>query len=162
MEDMTDTDPLPFQEEGGGLALPVLLRIGLGVYGQVIRARLAAAGFEDLPRNGAFVLGRVAVRGSGGQLTGDLGVSKQATSQLLDTMVIRGYLSRQSDPQDRRRLEIHLTERGRAAAAVIAAGVQDVDHALAQRVTAAQMDGLRTALTKLHALQPHDIPELTR
>ena len=132
-----------------------------GVYGQVIRSRLAAAGFADLPRNGAFVLGRVTDRGSGCQVTGDLGVSKQATSQLLDTLVIRGYLSRQTDPQDRRRLEIHLTERGRAAAAVIAAGVQGVDRALTQTVTAVQMTGLRAALQQLQALQPHDIPELT-
>ena len=87
---MTDTAPPSFEPNGGGLALPVLLRIGLGVYGQVIRARLAAAGFEDLPRSGAFVLGRVVDRGSGGHVTGELGVSKQATSQLLDTMVIRG------------------------------------------------------------------------
>lgn len=160
--DTDDTDPLS-SSEVEGLALPVLLRIGLGVYGQVIRSRLAGAGFADLPRNGAFVLGRVSRgSGSGGLITGELGVSKQATSQLLNTLVIRGYLSRQSDPQDRRRLNIHLTARGCAAAAVILAGIKDVDQALAATVTAAEIACLRTALNGLQALQPNDIPEMPR
>ena len=45
----------------------------------------------------------------------ELGVSKQAAGQLVDTLVLRGYLERSVDPEDRRRLTLTLTERGMAA-----------------------------------------------
>ena len=51
-----------------------------------------------------------------------LGVTKQAASQLLDTLVLRGFLVRDINPEDRRRMTIDLTERGHAAAAAIYAG----------------------------------------
>ena len=41
-----------------------------------------------------------------------LGVSKQAAGQLVDSLVVRGYLDRTVDPDDRRRLIVTLTERG--------------------------------------------------
>ena len=53
-----------------------------------------------------------------GSLTRELGISKQAVSQLIDTMVMRGYLERTPDAEDRRRMLLHLTPRGRAAATV--------------------------------------------
>ena len=43
-----------------------------------------------------------------------LGVTKQAASQLIDTLVLRGYLTRDVNPEDRRRMTVTLTERGRA------------------------------------------------
>jgi DNA-binding MarR family transcriptional regulator len=43
-----------------------------------------------------------------------LGVTRQAASQLIDTLVVRGYLVREVNPADRRRLNIELTERGGA------------------------------------------------
>ena len=60
-----------------------------------------------------------------------LGVSRQAASQLIDVLVLRGYLDRQINPDDRRRMDIELTERGRAAAAVIRAAVEQVHRRLA-------------------------------
>src|SRR5262249_56193637 len=86
--------------------------------GETVAAMLAAAGFDDLPRNGPFVLGGMANHGgSAVELIQGLGVSRQAASQLIDTLVLRGYLSRQVNRDDRRRLDIELTERGPAAAA---------------------------------------------
>ena len=45
-------------------------------------------------------------------LTRELGISKQAVSQLIDTMVMRGYLERTPDTEDRRRMLLTLTPRG--------------------------------------------------
>jgi hypothetical protein len=99
--------------------IPALLRAARGAYGNAIRARLAAADCDDMPRNGPYVLGGMANHGgSAGDLIRQLGVTKQAASQLIDTLVVRGYLERQVDPEDRRRMLIALTERGRAAAVV--------------------------------------------
>jgi hypothetical protein len=74
-----------------------------------------------------------------------LGVSKQATSQLIDTLVVRGYLERQPNPEDRRRVTIEATERGRAAAAAVRSAVVAVDEELAGVITPAQLKGMRSA-----------------
>jgi DNA-binding MarR family transcriptional regulator len=67
--------------------------------------------------------------------------------------VLRGYLDRQVDPDDRRRMTIALTERGRAAAAAVRAGVEEVDGNLALRLSAAQLAGLRAGLEALCAIR---------
>ena len=60
-----------------------------------------------------------------------LGLSKQAASQLIDTLVLREYLERRNDPVDRRRMEVRLTERGRTAAIAIRTAIDAVEAALA-------------------------------
>src|SRR6266566_8566963 len=42
------------------VVIPALLRAARGTYAQAIRVRLAAAGFDDMPRNGPYVLGGMA------------------------------------------------------------------------------------------------------
>jgi DNA-binding MarR family transcriptional regulator len=87
--------------------------------------------------------------GSPADLIRALRVSKQAASQLVDVLVLRGYLDRAVDEDDRRRLTITLTERGRAAAAAVRAGVEEVDAELAARVSAADLHGLMASLAAL-------------
>ena len=79
----------------------------------------------------------------------ELGVSKQAASQLIDTLVLRGYLERTTDPDDRRRLTLQVTPHGREAAKAVREGVEAVDEALASRISADEMHGL---IIGLHAL----------
>jgi DNA-binding MarR family transcriptional regulator len=111
---------------------------------------VAAAGFDDLPRNATFVLGGMANRGaSAADLIRHVGVTKQAASQLIDTLVLRGYLLREENPADRCRMSIVLTERGRAAAAAVGAGVEAVDAELAEAISDEQMAGLRAGLGAL-------------
>lgn len=139
--------PSPEAEE---LVLPALLRAARGSYGHAIRASLADAGFGDVPRNGAFVLGGMVNRGApAAGLVRQLGVSKQAASQLIDTLVVRGYLERRADPEDRRRMIVEPTERGSAAAAAIHAGVRALDAELTSMLTAGQLAGLRAGLAAL-------------
>jgi DNA-binding MarR family transcriptional regulator len=128
----------------------VLLVRARGGYGNTISAHLAAAGFDDLPRSGPFVLGGMAShRGSAVEMIRSLGVTRQAASQLIDTLVLRGYLSREINPEDRRRMNVVLTERGRAAAAAIRAGIDQVEAELARMLTPADLAGLRAGLAAL-------------
>ena len=132
------------------ISIPALLRAARGSYGHAIRFQLRATGFEDIPRNGPYVLGGLVNHaGSAADLVRQLGVSKQAASQLIDTLVIRGYLERQADPADRRRVAIEVTERGRAAAAAVSAGIEAVDSELAGLIAPAQLAGLRAGLIGL-------------
>ena len=128
----------------------MLLVRARGGYGNTISAHLAAAGFDDLPRSGPFVLGGMASqRGSAVEMIRSLGVTRQAASQLIDTLVLRGYLSREVNPEDRRRMNIVLTERGHAAAAAIRAGIDEVEAELARMLTPADLAGLRAGLAAL-------------
>src|ERR1700733_7130454 len=107
------------------VVIPALMRAARGSYGPVIAQRLEAAGIDDLPRHGAFVLGGMANHGgSAADMIDGLGISKQRASQLIDTLVLRGYLTREVNADDRRRTTILLTDRGRAAAAEVRAAIE--------------------------------------
>jgi DNA-binding MarR family transcriptional regulator len=144
----------PVDEEA---VIPALLRAARGSYAQAIGVRLAEAGFEDLPRNGGFVLSGMNYHGgSAVDMIRGLGVTKQAASRLIDTLVLRGYLTRSLNPDDRRRMTIELTERGRAAAGAVRSGVRAIDAELAQMLTETEMAGLRAGLLALGRIKERD------
>jgi DNA-binding MarR family transcriptional regulator len=130
--------------------IPGLLRAARHAYGNAIRAAYADAGFDDIPRNGAYVLARVHDNAPAlSEMTRELGTSKQAVSQLIDTMVMRGYLVRTEDAQDRRRMLITLTERGRAAATAGWQAATAVDDELAGLLDPDGVAALRAGLIAL-------------
>jgi DNA-binding MarR family transcriptional regulator len=136
------------------VVLPVLLRPGRGVYGLFIRDALTEAGFSDMPGNGGYVLGLVAPDGTAlSDVIADLGVSKQTASQLVDTLVVRGYLERTVDPDDRRRVLVALTERGRAASDIVLATAEQVDARLVAVVGAERMLHTKETLAALLGLR---------
>lgn len=131
------------------MGMPGLLRGARHAYGTVIREAFADAGFEDIPRNGAFVLARVYGGSEPSALARALGISKQAVSQLIDTMVMRGYLERTPDPEDRRRMLLTLTPRGEEAATVGWQAATGVDDELTRRLTPDGVAALRASLIAL-------------
>src|SRR6478735_8119052 len=144
---------MPSARRPGPSDIPALLRGARGGYGNTIAASLGAAGFEDLPRNGPFVLaGMTEGDVAAVDIVRGLGVSRQAASQLIDTLVVRGYLTRDVNADDRRRMDIMLTERGRAAAATIGAAIERVDGELADMLAPSELAGLRAGLTALAAI----------
>lgn len=145
-------DPDPWYD---GWPTGVLLGLARQTYNAAVREALRQAGFEDLPRRGPFVVGAIARTGNPlSEVIAHLGVSKQAAGQLVDTLVARGYLSRTVDEDDRRRLTITLTERGRAAAAEVRAAVDAVDRRLTERIGAAAFAAMLAALAELIAEGP--------
>jgi DNA-binding MarR family transcriptional regulator len=132
------------------MGIPGLLRAARKAYGNAIADAFAAAGFDDIPRNGAYVLARTYDNASPlSALTRELGISKQAVSQLIDTMVMRGYLERKEDSEDRRRMLITLTRRGQTAARVSWEAATEVDSELASRLTPDVVQALRAGLKVL-------------
>ena len=133
------------------LAVPALLRHARNTYGNAMRRALAAAGYDDIPRNGLYIIGGLSL-GEGvaiGQLTDELGVSKQAAGQLVDTLVLRGYLDRRTDEDDRRKLIVTLTERGEAAADVQRRAREAIDEELTASIGGEGVEVLRKALATL-------------
>jgi DNA-binding MarR family transcriptional regulator/predicted enzyme related to lactoylglutathione lyase len=126
------------------------MRAARGTYANAIRAQLQAAGIDDLPRNSALLLARLdADGGAPPDLPSDLGITKQAVSQLVDTLVTRGYLDRTADPDDRRRIALELTDRGRDVVAATVQAVEEVHRQLLQRVSPEQIDAMGAALLAL-------------
>jgi DNA-binding MarR family transcriptional regulator len=141
------------------VAFPALLRASRTAYGTAIRTALTAIGCADVPRNGAFVLGSIARNGAPmGDVIRGLGVSKQAGGQVVDTLVVRGYLERTPDPDDRRRMTVSLTDRGRVAAAASRDAVERVDAALVARIGADTVASARAALVALIQLAGEEEP----
>ncbi len=144
---MDDPGPAEF-------ATPTLMRAARGAYASSIRAQLHSVGIDDLPRNGAFILAGIDTTGGPRQdLPSDLGVTKQAVSQVIDTLVNRRYLNRNTDPGDRRRITLELTERGQQVVEAVLRGVQAVDVQLRERVPADQIDAMRSALLALASIR---------
>lgn len=138
------------QPTGRYQAIPELMRLARGAYKRSADVRLAAAGLEDLPTSGGYLLGYLA---SGEESVADmilgLGFTKQAFSQLVDAMVLRGFITRDVDPDDRRRMILRMTERGEAAARASYDGCVGVDQELERRLTAEELAGLRKGLSVL-------------
>jgi DNA-binding MarR family transcriptional regulator len=147
--------------------VPQLMREARYVYRDAVRRALAAAGFDDVPRNGVFVLSGLDHRAPEPAFTpqadvvASLGLSKQAASQLVDTLVLREYLERRNDPDDRRRMGVRLTPRGRRAAGEIQAATDAIDHAVAGMIDADELRGFRAGLAAYRVLRqrPGDGPD---
>jgi DNA-binding MarR family transcriptional regulator len=132
------------------ISLAALMRAARSTYAAAIRGPLAESGFEDIPRDGVFAISTIGLTEvSGGQLGRWLGVSKQAVSQLLDTLVLRGYVQRSIDPVDRRRMRLTLTDRGTQVAALCRAAVERVERRVAETVGAAHVAHTRATLLAL-------------
>jgi len=98
--------PHPEQPWYETTVIPALLRHARTAYGTAIRKALAAVDCDDVPKNGMYVIGGLTMGAGGvalGQLVKELGVSRQAAGQLVDTLVLRSYLERAPDPDGRRK-----------------------------------------------------------
>jgi DNA-binding MarR family transcriptional regulator/catechol 2,3-dioxygenase-like lactoylglutathione lyase family enzyme len=140
------------------LATPTLMRLARGAYAQAIRAQLEEIGVDDLPRNGAFILAGIDVPGGPRpDLVRELGVTKQAVSQLVDVLAARGYLQRGADSGDRRRVALALTGRGREVVEAVVRGVDLVDSQLGQRLPDGQAEAMRAGLIALAEIKAEDL-----
>ena len=145
--------------EGGIEAWPLtaLLRGARAVFTAEIRRALAQRGYDDLPPNGPYVIGGMARTSAPlADIIVQLGVSKQAAGQLVDALVVRGYLERWVDPGDRRRLVVRLTGRGATAAEVIRDVVDSLEAEMDAALGADRVQATRDALAWVIRLGPAD------
>ena len=144
------------------IAIPALLRHARHAYGSAMRAALEEAGYDDIPANGLYIIGGLALDHDVPlrQLVKQLGISKQGAGQLVDTLVMRGYLARAIDQEDRRQLIVTLTERGRAAAQVQAAAREGVDRKLTAMVGEEDVHAARRVLAALIEMQRPETPTI--
>ena len=134
--------------------LSALLRAAQRTYAGAVGRAQTELGFDDLPPTGDYIIS--AMNWSGASLEAVIawmGVSKQAVSQAVETLVVRGYLLRTPDRNDRRRVNLSLTPRGRQAAVAARAAILGVDKELRARLGSAPVRQTRAALSELIRMQ---------
>jgi DNA-binding MarR family transcriptional regulator len=114
-----------------------------------IQEGLAARGFTDIRPAHGFVFAALSTDMTTSGLAVALDITKQAAAQLVDTLVERGYLSRQPDPRDRRAQLLVLTERGRACTQAAEQAASDVVNGWHDQVSKADFAAFTHSL---HAL----------
>ncbi len=131
------------------LSIPELMRVARGTYKRSVDIQLAAGGLEDLPTTSSYLLGYIAGdEESIPERIEGLGIKQREFRQLVDTLVLRGYVTRATDPADGR-MSLALTERGHAANEASFAGCNYVDRELERRLSESEMAGLRRGLAVL-------------
>jgi DNA-binding MarR family transcriptional regulator len=73
-------------------------------------------------------------------------ITRQAVSQLIESLVSPEYVERHADPKDGRRVVLRLSDKGRAAAWVIGAAAVTVEHEMSRRLARETLLELRRAL----------------
>jgi DNA-binding MarR family transcriptional regulator len=130
-------------------SIPELMRVARGSYKRAVDVQLGAAGFEDLPTASGYLLAYLANdEESIPEKIDGLGIRQREFRQLVDTLVLRGYITREIDSTDGR-VSLALTERGRAANEASFEGCTYVDRELERRLSEAEMAGLRRGLAVL-------------
>ena len=98
-----------------GAELALLLLGGFRTFADSATAELAARGYPDVRPVHDFALQAVL---SGADNASELGrrmsVTKQSAAKTIAVLQERGYVAREPDPTDRRRVRLQVTERGHA------------------------------------------------
>lgn len=130
--------------------LSALLRAAGSTYTNAVQRAQSRIGCDDLPATGNYIIS--AMHWSDASLeavTRWMGVTKQAVSQAVDALVVRGYLERSQDPSDRRRVNLILTDRGREAGRAARSAIEGVDRELEGRVGSRKVGHARATLVTL-------------
>jgi DNA-binding MarR family transcriptional regulator len=136
-----------------GLDFGIALGLAYQTFTDELRETLARQGFEDLGRWYGYVfraLDAEDIRLT--TLAARLGMSNQGAAKIVDEMAARGYLARETDPQDGRGKVLRLTVRGRRALATARRFHAEFERRLKRRLGAPAVENLRGALADiLHA-----------
>lgn len=131
------------------VSLGELMRLARGSFKRAIDAQYAARGIDDVPAPGGYVLAYLANgKESIPEMIEGLGIRKSQYNQFMDSLVLRGFITREIGSGDGS-VSFALTERGRAAAEAIFEGSRIVNAELERRVSADDIAGMRRVLLAL-------------
>jgi len=115
-----------------------------------IQRGVAERGFDDVRPVHGFAFARLSeTPTTTAQLADHLGITKQATSELVQYLVDRGYLTRVPDPGDRRARLLLLTERGHACTRAAQLAAARTVEGWERRISPAERVELRAALASI-------------
>lgn len=133
-----------------GADLALLLLAGFRTMADQAGAELAARGHEDVRPVHDFAL-RAILTGadSASELGRAMSVTKQAAAKTIAALEARGYVAREADPDDRRRMRLRVTEHGHALMGEGEAVFAELRERWEQQVGAAPVAALEGTLRQL-------------
>jgi DNA-binding MarR family transcriptional regulator len=112
-----------------------------------VQQGLADRGFDDVRPVHGFAFARLSGSpATTAQLAEHLGITKQATSELVQHLVERGYLTRAADPDDRRARLLVLTDHGQACTQAAEQAASATVDGWKNRLSADAFEDLQSAL----------------
>ena len=141
--------------------LPLLLLSGFRGLIDELHRELASQGHPEVRPMHGFVFQAIGRHGTTAvELGRVLGISKQAAGKTIDSLERLGYLYRERDPNDGRRVLVHLTDRGVDCLAKSARIFDKLRAQRAQTLGAQRLRALEDDLRKITSPQPArlDIP----
>jgi DNA-binding MarR family transcriptional regulator len=146
-----------------GANLALLLLGGFRSLADAATEELAARGYEDFRPVHDFAIRAILAGADNASALGRrLSVSKQAAAKTIRVLEERGYVSRDADPQDARRMRLRVTALGFK---VLQSGEAIFDELRAKwerQIGSAQIKKLETILSKLVEALPDSLESLTR
>jgi DNA-binding MarR family transcriptional regulator len=143
------------QEVVGRDDLGFLLAKAMQRWNELLAERFAAAGHADVRPSYGFVL--LSLYEEDGLRMGELanraGLSKQTITDMVQRLERDRLIERRADPTDARASLIFLTARSRRFKPVAAATLTNLDQLVRKRLSAQELDNLKSALRKLRALE---------
>jgi len=116
-------------------------------FDEALQSHIKAAGWESLTRAQSMVMANIAAgEHRATRLARNLGVTRQAVSQMLAEMEKRGLVVVKSDPDDKRARIVDFSPRAEALRGIARKILSDVEAELAGRIGEDQIAHLRGAL----------------
>jgi len=147
------TKPTKAQRKTTAPAGPPLARLFAMAYNSLIDAlhvELAARGHKDVrPSFGCVLLAVRQAPATSKHITGLLGVSKQATSKILELMEGTGYVRRETDPEDARASLVSLTRKGETLLETVDQIYRHLESRWAKILSPGRLEALRSDLQKV-------------
>jgi DNA-binding MarR family transcriptional regulator len=135
-----------------------LMRLARGTFKRAIDAQYATRGIDDIPAPGGYVLAYLANgEESIPEMIEGLGIKKSQYNEFMDRLVLRGFITRDTDPKTGT-VSLALTERGSAAAEAIFEGSRIVNEELERRLSPTEIAALRRGLLALAEIK-QSLPE---
>jgi DNA-binding MarR family transcriptional regulator len=106
-----------------------------------MRIALAERGFDDFRRGDGAWVRILGEQPCGlGEMAEFIGISPQAVTKMADSLERRGYVERRDDDADRRRVVLHLTNRGREYQEAVVEVVTSLDETFRASVGPADLE----------------------
>lgn len=127
-----------------------LLRLAR-IYRRETDKALAAHGISDARALPVLQIARLGEGVRQGVLAEELGLEGPSLVRILDQLAAAGLVERRDDPNDRRAKTLHLTDEGRAMAALVETRLDDLRSSLLAEIDDADLTGAVRVLARFEA-----------
>jgi DNA-binding MarR family transcriptional regulator len=116
-------------------------------FDEALQAHIKAAGWETLTRTQSMVMANIAAgEHRATRLARNLGVTRQAISQMLSDMEARGLVEVKVDPDDKRARIVDFSPRTESLRGLAGEVLRGLEEKLGERIGRERFDALRDAL----------------